>query len=228
MGRHHPLRLVRRRSVHPGSTPILCPGFTLIELLVVIAVIAILAGLLFPVFASARAKAQQTTCASNLRQIGIAIALYRDDWGYYVPAVLARRPWMEVEHGRQGLIDPYLRNEGVRQCPSRRVKQARYCINLWSGHPLGRPETSPQGKPESAVPRPASTLIVWEHQVAFPGCFRGQRGGTLDEPDPAPGIDHWDSSHHDGFNALWCDGHVKRMRYADLRRRFFTIEEDPD
>jgi len=220
MGRHHPLRLRGRRPARDG--------FTLIELLVVIAVMAILAGLLFPVFASARKKAQQTTCASNLHQIGLAIALYRDDWDYYVPAILNRRFWMEVQPGRQGLIDPYLRSEAVRQCPSRRVPQARYCINLWNGHPFGRPETSPQGKPESAVPRPASTLIVWEHQVAFPGCFRGQRGGTADEPDPAPGINHWDSAHHDGFNALWCDGHVKRMRYADLRRRFFTIEEDPD
>jgi prepilin-type N-terminal cleavage/methylation domain-containing protein/prepilin-type processing-associated H-X9-DG protein len=220
MGRPHPLRLDKRGPDHNG--------FTLIELLVVIAVIAILAGLLFPVFASARAKARQTTCASNLRQIGLAIALYRDDWSYYVPAVLARRPWMEDQPGRQGLIDPYLRNEGVRQCPSRRVRQARYCINLWNGRPLGHPETSPQGKPESIVPRPASTLIVWEHQVWYPGCFRGQRGGTQDEPAPAPGIDHWDSSHHDGFNALWCDGHVKRMRYSQLRRRFFTLEEDPD
>jgi prepilin-type N-terminal cleavage/methylation domain-containing protein/prepilin-type processing-associated H-X9-DG protein len=220
------------RAPTAGSTSRLCHAFTLIELLIVIAVIAILAGLLFPVFASARAKAHQTTCTSNLRQIGVAIALYRDDWEHYVPAILGRprqlRMWMEMDRGRQGLIDPYLRSEGVRQCPSRRVAAARYCINFWSGRPLGLPETSPQGRPESAVPRPASTLIVWEHQVWYPACNRGQRGGTSEEPAPAPGINHWDSSHHDGFNALWCDGHVKRMRYSDLRRRFFTVEEDPD
>ena len=217
-----------RRARAARSGPRFHRAFTLIELLVVVAVIAILAGILFPVFAQARAKAQQTVCASNLHQLGLAISMYRDDWGCYVPAILGQRSWMEVNKGKQGLIDPYIRNEGVRQCPSRRVAYARYCINFWSGVVFGARETSPQGQPEALVPRPSTTLIVWEHQVPFPACNRGQRGGTQDEPDPSQGIDHWDSSHHGGFNALWCDGHVKRMRYAQLRRSFFTIEEDPD
>src|SRR2546425_6520354 len=150
------------------AAPRHCRAFTLIELLVVVAVIALLAGILFPVFAQARAKARQTVCASNLRQIGMAVAMYRDDWGYYVPAILGSYTWMEVDHGKQGLIDPYLRSEGVRQCPSRRISTARYCINGWSGVVFGQPETSPQGQPEAMVPRPSTTLIVWEHQVPFP------------------------------------------------------------
>jgi prepilin-type N-terminal cleavage/methylation domain-containing protein len=55
-------------------------GFTLIELLVVIAIIAVLAAVLFPVFASVQEKARQATCANNLRQIGSAITLYTEDW----------------------------------------------------------------------------------------------------------------------------------------------------
>ncbi|MEN3001860.1 MAG: prepilin-type N-terminal cleavage/methylation domain-containing protein, partial [Armatimonadota bacterium] len=54
-------------------------GFTLIELLVVIAIIAILAAILFPVFAQARERARKTTCINNMRQIGMAITMYYGD-----------------------------------------------------------------------------------------------------------------------------------------------------
>jgi prepilin-type processing-associated H-X9-DG protein len=100
--------------------------------------------------------------------------------------------------------------------------------NDWFGRPFGRLETSPQGQPDANVTCPASTLIVWEHQVWAPGCHVGQWGGTREGPEATLGVNHWDSSHHGGFNALWCDGHVKRMCYSELRRPFFTIEEDPD
>jgi len=62
-------------------------GFTLIELLVVIAIIAILAAILFPVFAKARAKAQQTSCLSNLKELGTACLMYAQDYENQLPPV---------------------------------------------------------------------------------------------------------------------------------------------
>lgn len=60
-------------------------GFTLIELLVVIAIVAILAGIIFPVYARAREKARQTACVSNLRQLGMALKMYSTDWPSQFP-----------------------------------------------------------------------------------------------------------------------------------------------
>jgi prepilin-type N-terminal cleavage/methylation domain-containing protein len=204
------------------------PGFTLVELLVVIAIIAVLAAILFPVLAQTRESARRTTCQSNLRQIGMASALYRDDYEHYVPVVLADVVWLEIRPGQQGLLDPYIRNEGIRQCPSRRHPDARYCLNGWFGTHFGKTETSPEGQPEAVVRRPATTLLAWEHQVPQVDCKDGQKGGNEVVPDAAGAFTHWDASHHDGFMSLWCDGHVKRMRFGQLRRSFFTIEEDPD
>ena len=72
-------------------------GFTLIELLVVIAIIAILAAILFPVFAQAREKARQTSCLSNCKQIGTALTLYTDDYDETLPPRGQKRGWGDVD-----------------------------------------------------------------------------------------------------------------------------------
>jgi prepilin-type N-terminal cleavage/methylation domain-containing protein/prepilin-type processing-associated H-X9-DG protein len=91
-------------------------GFTLIELLVVVAVIAILAALLLPVFTSARARARQATCLSNLSQIGRAALLYAGDYDERLPSVLAHRT-LPTDPGMT--LQPYLANLDVWYCPDR-------------------------------------------------------------------------------------------------------------
>ncbi len=87
-------------------------GFTLIELLVVIAIIAILAAILFPVFARAREKARQTSCLSNLKQIGLGFLMYSQD--YDEKLFGARLPL----DGWTGAVMPYVKNEQIFTCPS--------------------------------------------------------------------------------------------------------------
>jgi prepilin-type N-terminal cleavage/methylation domain-containing protein/prepilin-type processing-associated H-X9-DG protein len=85
------------------------PGFTLIELLVVIAIIAILAAILFPVFAQARAKARQAACLSNLKQLGTAIQMYAQDYDEILPLGDYTTPNPFTQPGWQNLVDPYVK-----------------------------------------------------------------------------------------------------------------------
>ncbi len=100
-------------------------GFTLIELLVVIAIIAILAAILFPVFAQARSKARQTACISHSKQIGLAIMMYAQDYEETYPPyqIVIPCPWPDicgtslVSAGYLYLVQPYSKNNLYSQCP---------------------------------------------------------------------------------------------------------------
>jgi len=105
-------------------------GFTLIELLVVIAIIAILAAVLFPVFAKVREKARQITCASNLKQVGLGIMQYeQDNNDYLVPSYMANRTSggpAVVNGDWENLIYPYVKSVGVYKCPDNPSSNLQY------------------------------------------------------------------------------------------------------
>src|SRR6478672_5615788 len=107
-------------------------AFTLIELLVVIAIIALLAAILFPVFARARENARKSSCANNLKQIGLGVAQYSQDYDEilprqwyanngnsvgYEPGGAPRTRWMDV-------IFPYVKSQQVFTCPSHTSNQS--------------------------------------------------------------------------------------------------------
>jgi prepilin-type N-terminal cleavage/methylation domain-containing protein/prepilin-type processing-associated H-X9-DG protein len=107
-------------------------GFTLIELLVVIAIIAILAAILFPVFAQVREKARQTSCLSNLKQLGTAMQMYANDQdGFYPPAV-GRAPSDRFVYEWSWLhrIEPYVKNLPIFIDPSSSHKSVEWRDNL--------------------------------------------------------------------------------------------------
>ncbi len=171
-------------------------GFTLIELLVVIAIIAILAAILFPVFARARERARQTSCLSNLRQIGVAHMMYAQDYD-------ERLAPYEVNHGSSlarasatyDTIHPYIMNEDIYICPSgdftyighasgttrsefpsgegvfRQTMRASYSvIRQLSGTDRVNPTPFPSGGRRLAdFVRPAETILVFETRQGYLG-----------------------------------------------------------
>jgi prepilin-type N-terminal cleavage/methylation domain-containing protein/prepilin-type processing-associated H-X9-DG protein len=119
-------------------------GFTLIELLVVIAIIAILAAILFPVFAQAREKARQASCSSNLKQLGVAMRMYQDDYdGRHIPAYDFGYGWRKCPFKIwPDFVQPYVRNIDIFSCPSGRESTfiddgARRCAAMGEQPALG-------------------------------------------------------------------------------------------
>jgi prepilin-type N-terminal cleavage/methylation domain-containing protein/prepilin-type processing-associated H-X9-DG protein len=128
--------VIEQRRRADNSTPVLRRGFTLIELLVVIAILAILAALLFPVFARAREQARRAICTSNLKQMGSALRMYTDDWDGAWPFnthktgnQLSARSFEELQYEWFWLpIQPYVKSLEVLHCPSDSVTNAQRAV----------------------------------------------------------------------------------------------------
>jgi prepilin-type N-terminal cleavage/methylation domain-containing protein/prepilin-type processing-associated H-X9-DG protein len=206
-------------------------GFTLIELLVVIAIIAILAAILFPVFAQARENARKAMCQSNLRQISTAALMYAQDYDEVLPRAFHNANEPRVSYMQR--IEPYVKTIGVYDCPNQSVKAA-FAYNgersygfQWFGTSL------------AAFQRPADTVMTLDFTpntwlgawtIYKPSQAPSSNGGH--RPDPIDGSRYptWGAevatrawryfnfcARHNGMgNAAFMDGHVKAMKYEVL------------
>jgi len=208
-------------------------GFTLIELLVVIAIIAILAAILYPVFAQAREKARTISCLSNEKQIGLALAQYTQDYdeknpngvNYYFPG----------GNGWAGQIYPYVKSVNVYRCPNEFTPNApvSYAYNSNNTAPTG---TTVDSYSISQYNAPSKTVLLaevqgnyaWGYSVSDPGSStssdayvgNGSNGGS-----PAGfGVDGW-SQPNINLNGQgtwtsprslqWATGYLRNTSTAD-------------
>ncbi|MDW8052495.1 MAG: prepilin-type N-terminal cleavage/methylation domain-containing protein [Armatimonadota bacterium] len=119
-------------------------GFTLIELLVVIAIIAILAAILFPVFAQVRAKARQTACISNIRQCWLGLTMYRDDYDGFYPYGVDVNPMLPPDNcNRWNVSQAIFTWEG----PRAGLPYLNECIMFGTAFPVWLPEADGRRRP---------------------------------------------------------------------------------
>jgi prepilin-type N-terminal cleavage/methylation domain-containing protein/prepilin-type processing-associated H-X9-DG protein len=141
-------------------------GFTLIELLVVIAIIAILAAILFPVFAQAREKARTISCLSNEKQLALGYIMYQNDSDGLGPCGVETWTWHPLGSGWAGMIYPYVKSVGVFKCPDDATKSGTVVSYILNANTVTFGASNlPSGEPESAFTAPAMTVLLFEGQL---------------------------------------------------------------
>ena len=213
-------------------------GFTLIELLVVIAIIAILAAILFPVFARARENARKISCGSNLRQVSLGWLQYAQDYDEKV------MPWSSTGASNgyafvwQEIVQPYIKSKQILRCPSVPSSTSTYTYSAF----IGGAQPAPANRSLASLETPSLSPILidgrgfpnekaatettegWAYSFVIPDANGSHQGRGCKYLDYVNGLQTgektWGAStaragdvhaalHMDGANYAFADGHVK-------------------
>ena len=214
-------------------------AFTLIEMLVVIGTIAVLAAVLFPVFASVRERARQTSCASNLRQIGLAMSVYSQDYDDFYPYgadPLDKTPdfWSLDPQAQSNvqtmpylhdILTPYLHAPAVWRCPS---DSGSDTLKEW-GDPVTGTATVFAAHP--SMYQAFGTSYKYNTAFALQHKLFGSSAYTITEIGPSNFVilcdltGSWHGNDDDAEYAhmsLFADGHVKRLSTLQWADAYFV------
>ncbi len=190
-------------------------AFTLIELLVVIAIISILAAILFPVFARARENARRSSCQSNLKQLGLGVMQYTQDYDEKFPPYSGASGSTAEANGWAILVQPYIKSKQILQCPSAKYDNtsfsgalSNYAINL--GLVFGS-SVSDWGKSLAVLTQPTLTVLAAD-DVSVGGSstlWTSGCGGGSCTTQARAFLRAGAERHLDGANFVFTDGHVK-------------------
>ena len=209
------------------------PGFTLIELLVVIAIIGILASMLFPVFAQAREKARQIDCISNMSQLGKAFMMYDQDYDGVYPTQdrlgIANCPpcsfWMDVDYGVADWYTSTKANWAQALYSYIKTPRVYVCRSSKGWTPGSNGDMYPlsyiyngfaSAKTESSVESSSDTVLLWD--------YRYKTSYAVANPNPTnwAWYEGW-STHHDRYNILYFDSHVKSRAETQFRSDIWNL-----
>lgn len=222
-------------------------AFTLIELLVVISIISILAAILFPVFARARENARRTSCLSNLKQLGMGVMQYVQDYDEMYPST-SRYTWGQFGGDNSGVttfwfhdLQPYVKSTQIFRCPSSPLRDDNIQVGNYGGNQLvmkvynarspSTGELYPTVKMSSVVSAASTYLLMdaggfqaypslcWESRETYNYMpGMGALGASQGTITEKYVSDFQSGRHFGGINVMFADGHAKWLKAETVKR----------
>lgn len=164
-------------------------------------------------FARAREKARQTSCLSNVKQMGLGAMMYVQDYDEMLTRTWYGPTAYPGPYQWTHCMQPYVKNTQVFQCPSQKTLAVGYAMNVayYGGSGVsGIAANSPYGRELAAIADPAGCVLLLDHTGSF------EYGWQYISSQASNPVTYWTERHNDGLNCGFCDGHAKWIKRDEM------------